>query len=396
MIVRKWKLGFFSLIVFSSAWAVDDEIRILAVYTSDASTTNIQDQMLNIQQAWISTGLIGFPTPVGVNIANAGLGVALGGAPLTGFDYQQYDQAKIRQELLDKRNQYGADVVVVFTSAMLDDFGRQICGFAKQHDWTDFGGYPGAFVPDLATGLDLRPAETFFLAIVATTPSSCVSGSGEHLSAHEIGHLLGGGHEHGVTTSLPSDGMYLYEDSHAFIKRIYPGRGGGEARGELTALATRHGDGDSMCINSQCDHKLEFSSTNFGDTNHENKRAFEIVAKSVANFRVPPVCGLSPPDEVGGLLTHICYTTQPAQTRYQVWWSNSCSAETDYYELHAGQFIVGPYNKFWTTPNQSSGVYVINPPGPNSNYVKVKACDANGTCSELSDSFAYTPFLCGI
>ena len=177
------------------AYALDTTIRVLAVHTSDASTSGIATQMNTLKTAWDASAIT---APIGLTLVNGGASSLLGGGALSGDVAAQWAMAQLPSRNLGTlRDTNAADIVIVFTS----NFTGGDCGFGPQQTWTDAGTTSGAFVPDPIPssptfGLDLRAADAWFVAIVATGPSCQWS----QLTAHEFGHLLGGGHELGSPT----------------------------------------------------------------------------------------------------------------------------------------------------------------------------------------------------
>lgn len=197
--MRQLLIVFCLVLAGGSARALDTEITILALTTGGADQNFAMQNIQYLQQNWATAA------GVTVKFANGGDPVALPGAFLIGTASQQLQEVSAHPQWSQFREQYAADVVIVFTNVFSDNF----CGYAEQPNWIGAG---ASFEPDPTDdNLDRRGKDDYFRAIVRTNPSfNCQEEIIEVLAAHEFGHLLGGGH------TKESGDQYLFTDSHAF------------------------------------------------------------------------------------------------------------------------------------------------------------------------------------
>ena len=341
------------LLMLSSlnAWSLDSEIKILPVYASNAGSgawIAKQKTALNyFETVWQNSNVV-----VPVNILNNQNSLPLNSS-LFGSSVQQHQQAESLQSLIDLRNNHGADLVVVFTTGVSD-----ACGIAPTEYWIN-SSVPTTFIPN-SSGVDLRAKEVGYIALVDI---AC----GLDVTAHELGHLFGAGHVIAAGGSHP----YLFDDSHAdaqFINLPPP-------LSILINYRTIVSDTDAECVNQTfpCEVLQNFSTR----TDHDNKKAVQTTALSVANYRQTPLI-LVPPDNIFGFLVASC--SPPPWDHHRMFLSEGGSnVAIDHFEIFYSQPPTGSYVYGWSKSNEWSDVYVV---GADSS-MKVRACTTS-LCSNLS------------
>lgn len=383
--------------------ALDNNIKVLAVMAPNAvNDANLSQQLNQIETVWNGSSI---STVTSLSLVNQRDGAGnpikpqLSGPTLTTTSYQATHTALLSgaYNLGALRNSYQADLVVVFVPGYALS---GVCGYAPQDNWTDGGGTPGAFVPAVsgsAIGLDRRGSESFFLAVLSTSPACTqIQSNNNTLNniAHEIGHLFGAGHDTartpaGLPPASPS-GYYLFTDSHAMVRSI-------SFFGLTIVFKSVIARPDPLiqdCVSSpagNCAVSPVYSRDGgFGDGSHDNVRAIAFTATSIANYRpVPANCSLSRPTDVFGFVTHVCFYNT-GLTRHQVFWDDACPDATDYYEVERSLFSAfGPYSFGWTAATQTTQIY-NNIDG----WVRIRACNNSVGCSAPSNSFYYAPALC--
>lgn len=387
-------------LISSNAAALDFELRVLAIRTSNAVLDDeMEQQSIRFAEIWANSQ--GITSPITITIVNDDiLPLALSIPELTGgslwgpgapgglqndaFQAQWQEAQNETRNLLALRNQHAADLVIIYTNkltAYSGLIGSEVCGYAPMNYWTDDPvienglpvpkGFLGVGTPPL--GVDLRGKESYYIAMVSTN-IACTSQL--NLVAHELGHLFGGGHD---TDPLPPGfpaTFYLFPDSHAmtgitwipFVGQI----------GFKTALARVNSDIDS-CNNSvrgTCILGLTYSDPpGWGDITHDNVRTLNTTGLSVANYREPG-CGLSKPDSVVGAFL-FCNGSGAVHVMD---WDDSCPAATDFYEVW---FSFNGFNYFFgAAPEERTIVFTTNP----SSFNIVRACDSS-TCSAFSGAY---------
>ncbi|MDH4047162.1 MAG: hypothetical protein OEW68_03860 [Gammaproteobacteria bacterium] len=393
-------------------------IRILLVADNRLSGADITAAKNFLMNAWLSTDFGGMNLPTDVAFANNGNHLSVGTTVFSGDDDEQADKLRVWVEdiappaAVGRRDFHGADVVIGLSSK----FDNASCGHAVQENWKGFN--PG-FVQD-ANGLDLRGANRDYVAVAQIVGhTSCRY----YLGAHEFGHLLGGGHR---------DQIYgfnggLLPNSKAHRLTVNPG---GVQKQVITAIG--HGPQTVDCPSSDpahCNHVGRFSG--FATANN-NAEAFNVTARSVANYRGPampvqpatcsdgisndgdslvdsadPDCAVcnqevcpsnpnppscnatTPPIGMIGWITQICYPDPTGGTLYQIVWAHACPGQVSFYEVWAAQPTSNPYTYRWTVvpPTTSAVVY------GSSARIKVKSCGTGG-CSALSSSNFLAVDLC--
>ena len=365
-----------ALIVASASLAQNHTIKILAVYEPGASIIPIPNQMANIATVFANSPPLAGNT--GISYANFGFPILLT-STISGADPElQRLDARDNINLQQLRNTHAADLVVVFVSDLngwCGNIGSEI-GF----NWIGFG---AAMVPTL--GPDLRQKDDFFIALVSTQTGCRTWGN---LTAHEIGHLLGAGHE------FAANQRGLLPDSYADWRKPTPGY----ANGKHTVMISTFQPLD--CYIGQgtgCSEQKKFSdettTTNHpSNANYKNYKAILRTKESVSMYREPPTCGLSAPVLVTGQLLDHCYGGEPT-SRHRLYWSDLCPSASDNYRSWAQQppaLGTAGYDDHVETvwePNLSHIFYVF---GDAAN-MKVTSC-SGPWCTGLSASTYHAGF----
>lgn len=356
-------------LLLSASIAQADTLKIMAVYDPGVSTSNVVAQMSAIQTVFGNTPGLG---GLSITLVNGGVPYVLSSA-LTGSTKElKRISARNSTSLNTLRNNHDADLVVVYTD---DLFGS--CGYAgitAVHNWSGAGAA-------VVGNPDLRQAEDYFVALVSET---C---TWNRVAAHEVGHLFGAGHQRAAGAGTRG----LFTDSRGDFNEPDP-------------VATYTGDWTVMinssmplgCHPAWCTEIQSFShpgtSTNTPfNANFDNYLAVLATFSSVAAFREPPTCGITPPIFVTGSIQDICWGNE-GWTKHKMLWLDTCPSATDFYKTYAQQPPGDPsgYDDFVDTvfaPIQQSIFFVI---GANAN-MKVKACEG-GNCSALSSSWYLAQF----
>ena len=352
-------LIFLMSLISVKAWSIDQQITILPLYTSNTSSSaeisKINDAMDYFKGVFLNSSIIvptNFLTPSLANVI------------LSGNVIQQYEQAEISQTVIDLRNNNGADLVVVFTSNVAGD-----CGIAPTQYWIN-SSIPTTFIPN-ASGLDLRAKEDGYIALVDVDCDVDVA-------AHELGHLFGAGHVTGSGGTHP----YLFDDSHADAQffNIPP------PINILINYRTVVSDTDDECVNQTffCTLQQNLSTR----TDHDNKKAVQTTALSVANYRQTPLI-LAAPTNIFGLLVGSC--SPPPYDHHRIFWSEGGSnVAIDHFEIFYSQPPTGSYIYGWSKTFTSTDAYVVGLDA----RVKIRACTTI-LCSALSNSSYLATWGCG-
>jgi hypothetical protein len=352
----------FALIFAMDATAQETTIRILGAYPShlSLSPTNMTSHLQAIATAWNSSGLPGGSVTT-VQLLNGAVAVPVSYPGLPSTPGNASGDAHTQPSIQALRNAWQADVILLFTNH------TERCG-AMQTQW-----YNGNFVPG-AQGLDLRYRSQWFVPVVNPTCPTWIS-------AHEFGHLAGGGHA--IT------GDRLYSDGRAFIQFI-----------NLPEVSLVLYTGTALADESDREYgayplagSLEYSrnSAGYGDDGHENVRTLSITARSIANFYeyppTPPV--LNPPINLYGVNLGC---VNGVETRHDLYWSNDpgTTAQITHYEVWKSQPVGNPFIYGWTVYSAYSQSYVAGATA----RARANACSGS-TCSALSVSYYDAAPMCG-
>lgn len=338
----------FLLIAPFKSFALDQDIRVLSVYSTNASDPSfipkIVDSLGVLADTWSNSNLT-----VPIILLNKTNPLALN-TSLSGSASQQHQQAEVLQGLKDLRNDHGADLVVVYTSGITD-----ACGVAPTEFWID------PIIPtSFMTPIDLRGAEVGYIAVVDI-------GCPEDVTAHELGHLFGAGHVTAPGGSHP----YLFDDSHADAQffNIPP------PINILVNYRTIVSDTEAECANQifPCMLQKRFSTR----PGYNNFNTLQKTAFSVANYRQTPVI-LASPTNLWGYLVGSC--SPPPLDHHKIFWSEGGSnVAIDHYQIFYSQPPTGNYIYGWSRSFESTDAYVAGLDAS----VKVRACTTT-LCSNLS------------
>ena len=182
------------LVLFSTVVHAQQEtsIRILGAYPShiSQSASAMSQHLQAIASSWTDSGLPSV-SATSITLLNNGVAVPVNYPGMPGTATGTANQAWSVAAIQSLRASWQADVIILFTN-------HSGCG-ATAVDWTN-----GNFVQN-PQGLDLRYRGTRYISVVNPFCDTWVS-------AHEFGHLAGGGH------AAPGGG--LYSDSRAYVELI--------------------------------------------------------------------------------------------------------------------------------------------------------------------------------
>lgn len=330
-----------SLIIAPVSYGQQHTVNVLATYDSTASVLDIPGQMAQIAVIMNSTpGLVG---EINISYANMGFPVGLS-SDVTGSSNENMRTNAI-SKVTNVRDLVAADLVVVFVGGLYS--GK--CGYAglpNDHNWS--GANSNILLGPL---VDLRQVDDYFIALVSTA-SNC--DDWDNLTAHEVGHLFGAGHE----SQLGLNESGLFFNSHADYDEPTASESG-----TWTVMASRAPP--ALCDIRPCSEVEKFSD-NFtftgGSYINENFQAILATKFSVSVFREPPLCTMTPPsDYLGGF--DPCWGGNTV-TRHVMSWEDACPSEPDRYDFWAQQpasiIPIGYDDKFATVfaPQQAVVFYV--------------------------------------
>lgn len=348
--MRNLILGVLYLMSFAATAQTDTTIKVLGIYPSHMSlnASQMTSHLQQIPSNWNAAGLpAAAVTTIGLLNGAVAVPISYPGIPAT--VNATADQARYATEVRNIRQAWQADVVVLFTSAGPN------CG-ASAVGWLD-----GNFVP--TSGLDLRFRQDAYLSVVNPLCQPVDT-------AHEFGHLGGGGH---ATT-----GGRLYSDSRAFMQFVQiPQTGQSWWKG--TPLLD---PSDAYPINQRISGYSR-NQSGAGDATHNNTRTLTMTARSLANYFIPPTSDpvLYPPINLHGFNLG-CVPN--GFTRHDLYWSdNPASTITaTHYEVWKSQPVGQPFIYGWTeyapySPSEVSGATA---------RARVNAC-SGANCTTLSTTY---------
>lgn len=259
-------------------------IHILVVKDPDVSQTQVNAHLDFLRDTWANTDFSGV-APTTIEFVAGGTAVDIPGFVLSGTYQAQIEEVKdfVNSGNPTLREREAADVVIAFTTFIE---GWPLCGIAPQDNWIKNDNNPDApeFVED-ANGLDLRGKDDqpgspgFYVALVATD-FPCDSLSDRFYTAHEFGHLFGGGH-HDLDEGETDPHQWLFLDSRAFA---WVGKG----RAGIKKVSALGEEFPSFCQDEStpeldtCARSARYSWK--ASENRNNARAIDKTARSVANY----------------------------------------------------------------------------------------------------------------
>jgi len=354
-----------SFLVCSPVFAIDNKIRVLGVIPTSVPSsaighiTNHMQAIANIWNGSIRT------TGVTIELVNAGLPVPLL-LPLAGTTPQILALAipavntVLPGATQSLRDQNYADIVIVFYDGTSD-----FCGQADTGAWWGPG---STFVGTGTNNLDLRSQETSAVAVVNI---ACPT----YISAHETGHLLGGGHFY-ATAPSPA----LNDDSKGVVISDFV-----EIMGSTYGVHARSSVTNSDSCDSQNPLPCVVDPAYSALLGFSNMKAFDQTALSVANYRTePPPLVLVPPIQVSGYLVGHC-APPPFSMHNMSWEEGGSTAEVTYYLVEGAFYPGGAAVNSWTSSYEGSLVY----PTGTSFYVSARACNSSA-CSARSSTYLAT------
>jgi len=369
--ILKATLMAMALFAFSPLASAQTYVDIVVMAETDADISVIPEQLLGITSAMTASGV-----SVNVNFAYGGVPQVV--LPMSGFDTTQHGIAINSSLVQNARDGAAADLALIF----VDDLSG--CGFAPANQWNGSG--------INGTAPDLSGVDTSFVALVSTGSTTNIFNQPldcqdlPFISAHEIGHLFGGGHE-----LATNQGPYLWDDSAADYTKppLFPGQPDGYYTVMISTIP-------ALCIGiAQCDELNKYSdltTATDGVSNQTNNRKAVLDTKSsVAAYRNPG-CQLIKPDPVFGAINNPC--DPDPWTSHNMAWYDSCEDESEFYEIYAQQPAIWGgldinYVHVWNVSVPWDEVFVR---GDAANF-RVKSCNSTG-CSGKSDTWYWADAIC--
>ena len=223
------KLIFTLILLFTTCSTLAQErvLTVLGVVTDGASIDVARTSLNNIVAAYRQIGsnidlrlATSEPLPIG--------SLARRNNDLLTFN----DDANFNLTLMDRRSQFNADVIMIFTGGGPFTAGRgifesEVCGLAgieQEGQWIDANGQDARFLAgrDSTAGteagptIDLFGAERTFIATVVT--DGFCSGLLASLPTHEFAHLFGAGHFRNPNNGTVGSDAWLETRSHASLE----------------------------------------------------------------------------------------------------------------------------------------------------------------------------------
>jgi hypothetical protein len=359
------------LLTSFSAAAQETTIRVLGVYVSGQTVTSsrMTQHLQGIASAWNSSGLPAASVTT-VQLLNSAVAVPVTWTTMPSTLEATATAAADAAAIRAVRQQWQADIVVVFRGP--DPDGK--CGVAPVF-W-----YDGNF--QLTNGLDLRYRNTAY--VTAVNP-----GCFTQATAHEFGHLLGGGH-------VTNTSSRLYDDARAFTISSTADCNINRVPVCMTVYnSTALADIKDYPVGSSLSTQLQYSrnAATYGDSGHNNVRTLALTARSVANFYPypsNPVAVLRPPVAVLGI-NYGC--SSDGSTRHYIYWQNDLATNVvvDRYEVWYSQPVSTFYRYGWTVFSPYTDSYVWGATA----RARPNACSGS-TCSALSaEYYDAAPLACG-
>lgn len=361
--------AFVCLLPVSACFAVETDITVLGLYNNGISSQedidNVKTRLANIKDAWEDTGL---HTTTGINIKIANNGNPIQIPSLASGDVKsQHEIALNHPEFPGLRNQYAADVVLVFIKASSGNCGH---GYAAVWHHNDY------FQP--VHGLDLRGMDSQHSAGIRLSDTCLFT------ETHEFGHFLGAGHH-------DFDGTGLYQTSRGYAWHYGGSHPDAQRATDFRTAVTSRSDCDFFPDPCTVLNVFSKNGEEYGNSTHNNFHALEVTASSVAHYRVPTPSSSVPPSEplnILGFLIAVC-SPDPYDQHFLSWFQGG-GGSPDYYEIWYLQEPYFVYRYGWTTTELSTIAFVLGAPA----IVRVKACNSYG-CSNLSLSSYFADWLCG-
>jgi hypothetical protein len=357
---------------------VETQITVLGVMLPGASYSRAVTFLNDVADPvyWINNGV-----GVTVRLANFGVPVDMPAPRLsTGSGPLDTQFANATVDARTHKLRKDADVIIYFTGVASN---LQECGWAPQFFWASPGTQP-RWRPSGPDNLDLRGDDDWFQAIVVTGGPLCAVAS--DTAIHELGHLLGAGHEVPPAVS----GSYLFSDSHAGFFSVY----GFQGRSIVTQDTTR--PFFAMWTAPWPYNIWQIT------PNAYNKKAVQTTGKSVANYRTtedpplppppnPPPQPLPPGCTLQGPINPVAVYVPPAcnpypASRYNFYWDDMCPGVVSHYRVEDQQPAgTGPWVLTDTTLWRGLAVGINGAPG----RLRVKAC-SGAVCSVPSSTVLIT------